>query len=176
MLFLTGCQNSNKAMDRTVAVREALLSAQGCTFDAIITADYGETLHVFQMNCQCEADGDMNFTVTYPESISGITGHVRQDSAGITFDGHVLAFEKLADGYISPVSAPWVFLKTLRSGYIRSCSQEDNKISAVIDDSFADDALQLHISFDEHDIPTNAEIIWQNRRILSLEISNYSYL
>ena len=159
-----------------MALRESILSAQGCTFDTIITADYGEILHVFQMNCKCEAAGDMDFTVTYPETISGITGHIRQDSADITFDGHVLAFEKMADGYISPVSAPWVFMKTLRSGYIRGCSQEDDRITAVIDDSYADDALQLNISFDEHDLPTNAEIIWQNRRILSLEISNFSYL
>jgi len=87
-----------------------------------------------------------------------------------------LIFELLADGQITPVSAPWILIKTLRSGYLNACTYTDNGLMLIIDDSYEEDALQLDIWLNDENIPTEAEILWDGRRILSLQISNFVYL
>ena len=82
----------------------------------------------------------------------------------------------LADGQFSPVSAPWILLKTLRSGYIRSIANTKQGTSIRIDDSYNDDALQVDILLDDNNLPLSAEIVWQNRRILSMKITEFTFL
>ena len=82
----------------------------------------------------------------------------------------------LADGQVSPVSGPWILMKTLRSGYLTSCGMEAGCIRVAIDDSYADDALHLDIWLDEKDLPKRGEILWKGRRILSLDIENFVFL
>ena len=45
-----------------------------------------------------------------------------------------------------------------------------------VDDSYRDDALHLDIWFDEQDLPKHAEVLWADRRILSLEVANFKIL
>ncbi len=116
----------------------------------------------------------MTFCVQQPESIQGISGTVEADGGKLTFDGQALAFSLLADGYISPVSAPWVFMKALRSGYIHSCSRNDGGFRISIDDSYGENPLQLEVWTDGNFIPTAAEFLWKGIKVLSLTVSNYS--
>ena len=173
LVFLAGCKDSISEIERGMALRTRLLQATSCSFDAQITADYGDKLHQFSMTCQGNADGDLSFTVTAPETISGITGTVTQEKGSLTFDSKALYFELLADGQLAPVSSPWVLLKTLRSGYLTSAGTEDGLIRLTIDDSYEDGALQLDIWLDEQDLPQRAEILYDGRRILSLEVKNF---
>lgn len=175
-MLLTGCQNSDKELNRVLLLRESIFNSDCCVFDAVITADYGDCLYVFQMQCHTDGNDGLNFTVTYPDSIAGISGYIDQETAHVTFDNNILAFEKMADDYISPVSAPWVFVKALRSGYIRACEPDGEITRVIVDDSYEDDALQLSIWLDENDTPNRAEILWGGRRILSLDIINFSCL
>ena len=52
--------------------RETLLAAQSCSFDAEITADYGDSLNQFRMGCQADSSGTIAFEVLAPETITGI--------------------------------------------------------------------------------------------------------
>jgi hypothetical protein len=88
----------------------------------------------------------------------------------------VIAFDLLADGQLSPVSAPWVFMKALRSGYLTSCGKEGEYLRLAVDDSYADDALHLDIWLGEGDLPVRAEILWQGSRVLSMEVGNFTFL
>lgn len=173
LLILSGCGTENST-DRAMALRQKLLSCSGCSFDATITADYSDVVYTFAMQCQVKENGDVSFTVTQPDSISGITGIVTSEEGQLTFDSTVLSFSKLADGQITPVIAPWVFIHTLRSGYIRSCADTQDGVMLVIDDSYEKDPLQLDIWLNGQDIPVNAEILWQGRRIVSLKIENFT--
>ena len=57
-LLLTGCgKTGGTAMDQALQFRAALLAAKGCSFSAKITADYGEKVYTFGMDC--EADGEI---------------------------------------------------------------------------------------------------------------------
>lgn len=175
LFLLTGCSGAETQLDRAMALRSKLL-AQGVSFDAEITADYGDKLYTFSMNCQADSQGNLTFTVTALESIAGITGTVSASGGKLTFDESVLSFALLADGQLTPVSAPWVLLRTLRSGYLTSCAEENGVIRIAIDDSYADDALHLDIWLDGNDLPTRGEILWQGRRILSVSVKNFVFL
>ena len=174
-VLLAGCAGARDTMDRAMALRSALL-AKGAEFDAAVTADYGDKTYSFGMHCRMEAQGKVTFSVTAPETIAGITGTVSASGGKLTFDGNALAFTLLADGQVSPVSGPWLLMKTLRSGYLTSCGVEDGCLRIAIDDSYEDDALHLDVWLDESDCPKRGEILWKGRRILTVEIENFVFL
>ena len=140
--------------------------------DVNITADYGDQTYTFAMGCQFGAHGDLSFSVQQPKTIAGITGNITDAGGNLTFDDVALAFPLLADGQLSPVSAPWILMKTLRTGYITSAGELGDGDLLVIDDSYADDALTVHVLLDAEGLPVSGEIYYKGRRILTLEIQN----
>ena len=173
LLLFTGCSGKNAEMERGLNLRAQLLKAAQCRFSCEITADYGEKLYTFSMDCQGDDQGNLTFCVTAPETISGITGSVDDDGGKLTFDDTALQFDLMAEGRLSPVSAPWILLKTLRGGYITSAGMDDQSLLLSIDDSYADDALHLDIWVSDENQPRQADILYGNQRILSLKVTNF---
>ena len=145
IILLSGCRGSEESLDRAVALRNRILRANGCNFTAIVTADYGEHIYVFKMDCEADRDGNLTFSVKEPATIAGITGKITGTGGAITFDDKVLAFQTIADGLVTPVTAPWLVMKTLRSGYLKDASETDQGFVISIDDSYAEGSLQLRI-------------------------------
>ena len=114
--------------------------------------------------------------VLSPESISGLTGKLSIEGGALTFDEHALLFPMLAGDRLSPVSAPWVLIRTLRSGYIGGCSENQNGLSIHMDDSYNDDALQVIVQTNTEVIPISAEIFYRNNRILTVIVEDFSFL
>ena len=175
VLLLSGCKGADDEMDRAMALRAKMLSS-GVGFEAVITADYGDKLHSFSVSCQTDAQGNLSFTVLQPEIIAGISGKITAAGGKLTFDAAALACPLLADGQLTPVAAPWILIKTLRSGYLTSCGADGQYLRLAIDDSYEDDALHLDIWLGDGDLPVRGEVLWRGRRILSLEIKNFTFL
>lgn len=175
IFVLVGCGKADSSVGKAVSVRNKLLESNGCHFSATVTADYGKEIYQFSMDCESDKDGNVTFAVTTPETIQGITGKITNDGGAITFDDTVLAFQMLADGQITPVSAPWLLIKTLRSGYLNGCSDAEKGICISIDDSYAEQALHLEIVTQDA-CPVSAEIYWQGRRVLTMLVENFTYL
>lgn len=176
VLFLSGCTDASSELNRCMELRSKLLKAETVNFSVDITADYGDKVHTFSMDCVGDAQGNMTFTVTAPETISGITGKIADGDGSLTFDDTALHFELLTDDMLSPVSAPWILLKTLRSGYLTAAGMEEDQLRLTIDDSYEDDALQLDIWLDGGDLPVRAEILHDGRNILSLTVTKFEIL
>lgn len=157
-------------------LRQQLLKAQGCRFDAEVTADYGTSVYQFTMQCELDQTGNLTFTVSAPETIAGITGMVSEEGGKLTFDGQALAFSMLADGQITPVSAPWLVMHTLRGGYISGAGKEGEYIKILMDDSYEENAMSLEILMDAQGSPSRGEILWKNRRIVTVDVKNFCYL
>ena len=172
VLLLSGCSNARNHIDRAMELR-ALLLGGGCSFTAEVTADYGDKIHNFTLECTADADGNLAFTVKEPESICGITGAIRADGGYLTFDDAALQFDLMADGQVTPVSAPWILLKTLRGGYLTAAGEDEGLLRVTIDDSYESDALQLDVWLDGDNIPVRADILYDGYRILSLNVSNF---
>ena len=170
--LFTGCSQTPKEMERAMALRTRLLQASSCSFDAEITADYGETLHVFRMNCTADTQGSVSFRVTAPESIAGITGTLSKEGGALTFDDTALYFDLLADEQLSPISAPWVLIRALRGGYLTSAGVENELLRVSVNDSYDSDALNLDVWLNSEDMPQRADICYAGKRILSLKLEN----
>lgn len=171
-LLLSGCSGKREELDRAMKLRAQLLAAD-CSFDVEITADYGDEIYTFATSCQGDSKGNLGFTVTAPETIAGITGAVRKGEGELTFSDTVLAIPLMADGQLSPVSAPWILLKTLQGGYLTAAGMEGEFLRLTVNDSYAEDALQLDIWLDENDHPVRADVLYGNRRILAMTVSNF---
>ena len=175
LLFLCGCSVQQSELDPALKLRSKLQTA-GCRFDAEITADYGDKTYQFSLSCEADSAGNVRFAVLSPESISGITGKIQQGSGSLTFDDTALAFSLLADGLVSPVSGPWVMLKALRGGYIRSCCTEDGLLRLTVNDSYDENAHTLDIWLDENSQPIRADIFAENRRILTVTVKSFAFM
>lgn len=176
VILLSGCSKPSDEVEVGMHLRSNLLQAQETSFKADITADYGDKIHIFSMECRSDVKGDLMFTVLEPESISGITGKLTGEGGILTFDDTALHFELLADEQLSPISAPWVLMKTLRSGYLTSACTEDGRIRLSIDDSYESDPLRLDIWLNPENLPAQADILYDGRRILSVVVADFEIL
>lgn len=172
LLLLTGC-NGDGEMGQIIALRNAMLQMESCSFDARICADYGEMSYTFTVFCQADREGNVSFLVKEPKTISGVGGEIRNQNAKLVYEDVVLGFPLLADGEISPVSTPWIVIKSLLSGYIRYCTTEGQNMHVVLNDSYEDSALQVDIWLGSDALPTYAEIVWQNRRVVSIQLESF---
>lgn len=172
-LVLSGCDWENRELERGMELRTKLLKAEEVSFRADISADYGDSLQLFSMNCLADPQGNVRFEVTAPDTIAGITGTVEEGSGALTFDGTALHFDLLTDEQLTPVSAPWILLRTLRSGYLTGAGTEDDELRLTIDDSYEDNALQLDVWMDRQDFPQFAQILYDGKSILSVKIEDF---
>lgn len=173
---MLGCSAVHHEMNDVISLRQSMLQGNSCEFSATITADYGDNIYNFVMKCTTDPDCNMRFEVVSPDTISGITGVITQSDGKLTFDEHELLFATVADGQLTPVTAPWVFMNALRSGYIRGCGKDGDGIHIQIDDSYADNAMQLEIWTDNACVPVRCEILWDGRRILSIDVADFKIL
>ena len=174
-LTLVGCGRKDAELQRAMELRAKLL-VSSCSFDTEITADYGDEIYTFGVTCEADSSGGLEFLVTGPESIAGITGIADEDGGKLTFSDTALAFPLLADGQLSPAAGPYVLIKTLRGGYLTAAGMEDALLRLTIDDSYEDDALTLDIWLNEADQPVRAEILYDGRRILTMTVENFRIL
>ncbi len=175
VVILAGCRGSGEGVDMPVALRNAVC-ARGCSFLLHITADYGQEAYTFSMDCRAEPDGTVTFSVTEPDSISGISGIFQSDQGKLTFDDQALAFTPLTDGQLTPVSAPWLLIKTIRGGYIKSAGSSGEGYVFQIDDSYMEQALHLDIYTDAKGTPIAADYLWKDHRIISVRVENFAFL
>lgn len=176
LLFLSGCSGTPKEIEKGMALRSSLLQGGGCSFTANVTADYGDRLYQFSVNCQGSPSGDLTFRVTKPDSIADISGTITNEGGNITFDALALYFDTMAEGQLAPISAPWIFLKALRSGYIASACTEEDLLRFTMNDSSQDNTLIVDIWTTSSAIPVRADILYEGMRILSLEIETFEIL
>ena len=175
-LSLFGCSASESPVDKAIDFRNQLLNSKGCSFDATVTVDYTDMQFTFDLFCISDPNGDISFRVISPDTIQGITGIISGDSGKFTFDNETLLFPLLIEGAISPVAAPWLLVKSLRSGYISGCVQSENGLEIHIDDTYEDHNLMIIVRTDTEGKPVASDIFWNSQGILSLKIENYKIL
>ena len=174
--ILAGCKYAGTSMASAMAFRNKISSNRECSFQTEITADYGDKSYSFSMECKVGQDNTVAFTVTAPDSIQGITGAISDTDGRLTFDDNVLLFEPIAEGILSPVSAPWFLLQGVQSGYIEACSNTNNGYIIHIQDNYIDKHVNYSVWMNQQNIPVQAEIIWEGMRIMSMKIEGFAFL
>ena len=152
LFLLSGCTPQETALSPAIEFRAAL--ANGCRFHAQVSADFGETVASFAMDCETDSDGVLRLTVTEPETLSGITATVKNGGGTITYDGMALAFGLLANGNVIP-------------------GQEDALYRVTYEKDFDEKRLVTDTWF-ENGVPICAEVCYNGQRILKILISSFT--
>ena len=92
----------------------------------------------------------------------------------LTFEDFALEFPRLTDDQITPVSGPWILMRTLLGGYLTSCGSDGENLRVTIRDSYEEDALTLDIWLNAENAPIRAEILYDGRRIVTMDIENFT--
>ena len=171
LIFFLGCESSNE-IDKSLLFRDSLIKAQSCTFTATITADYGSEMHQFTVDCISDKHGTLSFSVIEPKSIAGVSGTITETDCHLTFDDKLLVFPPLADGQITPITAPWLLLKALREGYISGAESQNDMLHIAVDDSYEENPILLDVWIVENNV-VRGEILYKGRRILSVDVENF---
>ncbi len=172
-ILLGGCAGSEAAVTPAADFRAALVQAGSCRFQAEITADYGDTVQCFTLECQADAEGVLRVTVLAPETIADITATVSEGGGSITYDGMALDFELLANGNVAPIAAPAIAVRCWLSEYIASGGMEKEHYRATYEKDFDEKRLTLDTWF-ENGLPFLAEVCYNEQRILRMTISDFS--
>ena len=172
MIFLLGCSGSDPAMEEALALRSRCLSGN-VSFSAELRADYITNIECFALDCAFDENGQMTFTVTEPDDISGIHGTVAGTEGTVIFENVVLGYPLLAEGRLSPLAAPWVLMKALREGCIVAVGREGEMLHLTVDDSYGADALTLDVWLEEGRVE-EAEIAWEGRRCVTMTVEDFS--
>ena len=172
----SGCGGKEAGgVEEAMAFRARLLASQGCTFTGNITADYGDRSCSFTVDCQTDKDGNLQFTVGAPETIAGISGRVEAQGGKLTFDDVALDFGILADGQVSPVTCPYFMVRAWREAYLSSAGQTEDGLRVTFSTSY-DAAPMTAELWLKGGVPVFGEMSYAGRRILSMEIQNFTYL
>lgn len=171
--LLFGCSSNNDNYDCALQLRNKLLVSETCRFDTRIIADYGDSFCTFLLHNEIDNRLNLKFTVLEPDTISGISGTISQDGGGVTFDDKVLLFQLLMDQELTPVCAPWLLYKTLVGGIINAEGSKDGLTQVIYDDVFSSEPYQAYVMFNSLGVPSDCEFVWNGRRFLTIEVSNF---
>ena len=87
--------------------------------------------------------------------------------------GTALFFPLLADGQLSPVSAPWLFLRVLRGGNLLSQGAEGELTRLTFRDGFREEDLLADVWLNADGIPVRAEFLHKGSKILSVDLPSF---
>ena len=172
-IFLSGCAAAEPEQT-PLQFRTALVQAGGCSFTADVTADYGESVAAFTLDCTFTPDTGASLTVTAPESIAGITARADESTAYVTFDDTQIGFSLLAGGMLAPLAAPYVLGQCWAGEYIDCTGAEDSCLRTTYRMGYDEQELVVDTWFScEPLAPVRAEISFEGRMVLSASISNF---
>ena len=172
-LLLGGCGGRSQGVSPAIAFRASLVQAGGCSFRAELTADYGDYVVPFALDCETEVNGPTHFTVVAPETLAGITAAVDETGGTVTYDGLMMDFGLLANGRLAPAAGPAVVAYCGSSAYLAAGGEEEGRFRATYEKDYEEKMLKVDTWF-ENGIPIYAEVCYNGQRILNLTISEFS--
>ena len=128
-LLLGGCGGRSQGVSPAIAFRASLVQAGGCSFRAELTADYGDYVVPFALDCETEVNGPTHFTVAAPETLAGITAAVDETGGTVTYDGLMMDFGLLANGRLAPAAGPAVVAYCWSSAYLAAGGEAEKLVT-----------------------------------------------
>lgn len=174
LFFLWGCKSQDSHLSGAIEFRSKLVQAQGCAFQAAVTADFETEILRFLLDCDTDAQGNVSFTLLEPETLAGITATVSKGGGKITYDGLSVDFGLLAQESIAPAAAPALILDSWISGYILSAGETEGLYVVSYEQEFEGMLLEVESIF-KNELPISAEICYNDRRILAVQISEFQF-
>lgn len=175
-LLLGGCQSGESEVQESLDFRVKLRDSASCSFTAGVRADFGDKAAQFSLDCVYQPqDSAAALTVTGPDSIAGITATVEGGDATVSFDGVRLELGTLANGRVAPLQLPKLLGDAWAYGYIESQAKLTDGWLTSYRSGYGDDELLVYTWFNEQLVPTEAEIYYDDTRLLSAELKGFAH-
>lgn len=171
-LLLSGCGGEKNVLSPAIEFRAALVQADGCEFQAEITADFGESVEKFSLFCEAASDGATELTVTEPKTLAGITATVDAQTGTVTYDGMAMEFGLLANGNVIPAAMPSIVVRCWTSEYIASAGSEEELYRVTYQKDYAEKMLTVNTWY-KNGIPISADVCYNETRILNMTITDF---
>ena len=164
-LLLTGC-GAQRDAENWKAFAEAVETAERVSFHAEITALWEDTSVSFGADIAREG-GETHIALTAPETVSGISVRVKDGETTVEFDGVILSLDAGRGETLSPCGAPQRMLAALTQGAMEYCAAASAAFTGP-------DGESVTLWRDETGTLTGAEIARDGRKILTLEITDWT--
>ena len=176
LAVLAGCAGSEDgAVQEALDFRTTLLASDSCSFTADVTADYGERVANFTLECAYRPEtNDADLTVTAPETIAGISATVDGEAANVTFEEVSLELGTLAGGQVAPLQVPQLLGDAWTYGYVESQSEEGDGYLVTYRSGYDSEELLVFTRFDSSMSPVQAEIYCDGVCVLTAALSDYT--
>ncbi len=150
-------------------IQQSFLDAEGVSFAAGLTADYGDRVMDFGIDFTGRADSGV-LTVTSPELIAGAQVKLGDGGAALSYSGaEVYTGELLPDG-LSPVDAVPVMVSAWGEGLVTETVKEKwEGVSCLAALFRIDDDVNLRTWFDEAGLPLHAEFTFDGYTVISAD-------
>lgn len=173
-VFSSCSQNSSdQSMQDAIDFRTSLMAAEGCTFQAQVSADYGERVYEFTLGCEFVPEGEARLTVLSPDMISGVSAVIGPDGTNIEFDGAVLDFGTMANGRVAPMALPWLLGRAWCSEYIRSAGRDGDQILITCLMGYGEDEVVIETWLSDDRVPVRCDISYDGQRCIAASISDF---
>ena len=131
-LLLAACGGTgmSEAEELALTIRGEYLETTRWTGRAAVTADYGQRVYQYEMTVTASQEETV-LTLTMPENISGITARIVGKEGLLEYDGLSVETGPLDGEGLTPVSAIPVQLEAARSGYMTTCTLEEEGLLRV---------------------------------------------
>lgn len=177
LCLLTACgSKETDALQAPMKFRTQLLDAGGCTFSAAVTADYGDSVQQFTLLCDCRTDGTASMEITAPETVAGIRADIEKSGGKLTFEDTAVGFGTLADGNVAPIAAPSLLVSAWTEAYISAAGSEGTQLRVTYEKGYNEEQLFVDCWFDEKNIPICAEICYNDKTVLKMELTDFSFV
>jgi len=175
LLVVSGCQKQSSPTQKALDFRTALMEAGGCSYTAVIGADYGERAYSFSVACTYDTDGTAKMTVLQPEEIAGITAAVSGDGAVVEFQDVALDFGVMADGTVSPMEVCHLLGRCWTGAYIASAGSDGDLERISYLHGYEAEELAVDTWLNAEGAPVYAEVMFENVRCLSVQLTEFRF-
>lgn len=174
LLLLTSCGGRETTLQDALTFRSVLQEHGGCSFTANVVTEIEDRGYAFSLDA-VYTGGNVELTVTAPDSIAGIHARVMAEDAVLEFEDAALDFGKLDDAMASPLYAPYVLGVCWETAYI-DCAGEDGECYRVTHRLGYEDAELIAETWFRGGVPERAEIYRNEILLLSAGIENFTFL
>lgn len=174
-MLLTGCgAEKGDPVQEALDFRTAVLAAETCSFQAEVSADFGDRVYEFALDCAYHPqENDAELTVTAPESLAGICATVDGETASVTYEDVSLELGTMAGGHVAPMQLPQLLGDAWAYGYIESQAREGDGFLLTYRTGYDQEELMVRTVLNGERTPVQAEVYYDGVCVLTAEISEY---
>ena len=175
-LLLSSCAaTQDEPVQKALDFRVMLLGSAQCAYTAEVSADFGERIYEFTLECAYNPKEDTaELTVTEPEPIAGVRASTDGTDGMLEFEEVSLALGTVGDSRLAPMQLPQLLGDAWAYGYIESQTEAGDGCQVTYRTGYDEDELLVYTWFDADMAPVRAEIYCDELCVLSADIAAFS--